>query len=101
MSIIMEELLVMQDKISIHCFVSGRVQGVYFRNSTQKQAISLSLTGWVRNVADGRVEVMAFGEREKLLQLYEWLHQGPLLAKVNHVSYEELPWCDYSRFEIT
>jgi len=91
----------MQDKICIHCFVSGLVQGVWFRASTEEQAKKLGLTGWVRNVPDGRVEVLACGDKEKVLQLYEWLKQGPKRAKVSDVSYEEVSWQDYEQFSIT
>lgn len=83
----------MQDSmIGIHCFVSGRVQGVWYRASTQEAAKGLGLTGWTRNLADGRVEVMAFGEKAKVMQLYDWLQQGPKLAKVTAVSYQEIEW---------
>lgn len=88
----------MQNKLSIHCFVSGKVQGVWFRASTREFANQLGLTGWVRNLADGRVEVLACGNRENLSQLYNWLQQGPPLAKVEAVSYEERPWEEYDSF---
>jgi acylphosphatase len=52
----------------------------------------------VRNLADGRVEVLACGNRENLSQLYNWLQQGPPLAKVEAVSYEERPWEEYDSF---
>jgi acylphosphatase len=91
----------MQDKFCIHCLVSGQVQGVWYRASTQKQALQWGLTGWVRNLPDGRVEVLACGEKAQVLQLFEWLKQGPPKAKVAEVSYEELPWRDYGQFAIT
>lgn len=84
----------MQKKICIHCFVSGKVQGVWFRAGAQEQARELGLTGWARNLPDGRVEVMACGTQDKLAELYRWLHEGPPLAKVTDVTYEELPWRD-------
>jgi acylphosphatase len=89
-----------QEKIGIHCFVSGHVQGVWYRASTQDQAKSLGLTGWAKNLSDGRVEVLAFGEKEKLTQLHEWLKIGPELAKVTEVSYEEVPHIDHERFAV-
>lgn len=92
---------IMQDnKMSIHCFVSGRVQGVWYRASTQKEANALGLTGWVRNLPDGRVEVVACGEKEKVMELYAWLQRGPELAKVAAVSYAEIVWQAYERFEV-
>lgn len=93
--------VIMQDnKMSIHCFVSGRVQGVWYRASTQKVAYALGLTGWVRNLPDGRVEVVACGEKEKVSQLYTWLQRGPELAKVAAVSYMEITWQLYESFEV-
>ena len=65
--------------------VSGRVQGVFFRQSTLEQAHMLKLTGTVRNLDDGRVEVIACGDPSSITQLEQWLHDGPRLARVNHV----------------
>ncbi len=89
----------MADKICIHCYVEGKVQGVWFRASTEKKATELGVTGWARNLPDGRVEVMACGEKEKISELHEWLKHGPELAKVTGLSYEELPWQEFARFE--
>jgi acylphosphatase len=68
--------------------VSGRVQGVAFRAYTQEEARSLALSGWVRNLADGRVEVLAEGPREALERLLEWCRQGPSHARVEGVEVE-------------
>ena len=65
--------------------VSGRVQGVFFRTSTQDKARELMLTGWVRNSADGNVELVACGEPQQLQALEDWLWQGPGSAKVGDV----------------
>ncbi len=89
-----------QEKICIHCFVSGKVQGVWFRASTQDQAKDLGLTGWVRNVPDGRVEVLACGERDKIAELQAWLKQGPELAEVTDVTCEEIAWQEHERFAV-
>jgi len=90
----------MTNQICIHCYVSGKVQGVWFRASTKEQAERLSITGWARNLPDGRVEVLACGKKENIAELYEWLKQGPQLAKVAYLSYEELPWQEQYQFEI-
>ncbi len=90
----------MEDKISIHCFVTGLVQGVFYRATTLEQGKKLGLSGWVRNVSDGRVEVFACGPRAQVLSLYEWMKKGPPRARVEEVSFEELPWEDHKGFEI-
>ncbi|MCH8930829.1 MAG: acylphosphatase, partial [Proteobacteria bacterium] len=66
--------------------VSGRVQGVFFRVSTAEQASSLGLSGRVKNLANGRVEIVAFGDPDKLGLLEDWLHQGPPSARVDAVT---------------
>ncbi len=90
----------MQDKICINCYVSGKVQGVFFRASTQGRAIELGITGWARNLPDGRVEVYACGEREPIQAFLKWLHQGPERAVVTEVSHKEVEWQDFERFAI-
>ncbi len=70
------------------CRVAGRVQGVFYRAATRQQALSLGLTGWAHNLADGRVEVLAIGETANLETLRAWLWQGPPQAQVTHVDCE-------------
>lgn len=79
-------------KSRLHAFISGRVQGVFFRDFTRRWAETLGLTGWVRNVFDGRVEVLAEGEEEKLHYLLEKLKEGPPLARVDTI---EVTWEEY------
>lgn len=86
-------------KLGMHCFVSGKVQGVWFRASTKTEATRLGITGWVRNLADGRVEVKAYGDKDQLADLYQWLKVGPSQANVTEVSYEEIAWEDLSEFK--
>lgn len=86
------------DKVAHHYLVSGRVQGVYYRASTVKQAKALGLTGWVRNLSDGRVEVFACGTAEQLSELQAWLWQGPPAAKVEAVDCKAAPWQDLNDF---
>ncbi|MFW5709344.1 MAG: acylphosphatase [Chloroflexota bacterium] len=69
----------------LHVFIHGRVQGVNFRHTTQQRAKHLKLTGWVRNLPDGRVEIIAEGEREQLNNLLDWVHEGPPMASVSNV----------------
>lgn len=90
----------MDDQICYHCFISGRVQGVFFRAETRKQALRLNITGWVRNLADGRVEVLACGRPEDLDKLLVWLESGPPLAEVSGVSREAMSFHRYPGFDI-
>lgn len=78
---------------AMHCRVTGRVQGVFFRASTQRQARSLGLVGHARNLADGSVEVLAIGSPAALAELRAWLGVGPSAARVDSVdcSSEPLP----------
>lgn len=71
--------------ICLRCHVAGRVQGVWYRGSTQRQALALGITGYARNLPDGRVEVLACGEAAALQQLRDWLWQGPPAAEVTDV----------------
>jgi acylphosphatase len=74
---------------AIRCLVAGRVQGVYYRSATVQQAERLRLRGWVRNRADGRVEVVAVGAPEAVAALAAWLWEGPPAARVDAVHLEE------------
>jgi acylphosphatase len=69
-----------------HLFVSGRVQGVGFRDSMQRRAQELGVHGWVRNRRDGRVEAIVAGGRERVDELLEWARSGPPLASVSDVT---------------
>lgn len=76
----------------VHMHVRGRVQGVYFRASTQREAKRLGLTGWVKNRPDGAVEICAEGEEEGLKELIAWAHKGPSAARVERV---DVRWRGY------
>jgi len=76
-----------------HAFVSGRVQGVFFRDHTRRWASSLGLKGWVRNVYDGRVEVVAEGEKSKVEALISRLREGPKMSRVENV---DVSWEEYT-----
>lgn len=87
-------------KKSISCFVSGGVQGVCFRMSTSQQAKILGLTGWVRNLEDGRVEVLASGETQLIEQFQQWLSHGPSMAKVINVESRAIDYQEFADFSI-
>ncbi len=84
----------------LHCLVSGRVQGVCFRAETQAQAGRLGLTGWVRNLPDGRVEVRAFGPPAGLDELRTWLKRGPPQAHVLKLDCESIDHEAHDSFDI-
>lgn len=88
------------DKKCMRFIISGIVQGVWFRAATKNQAQKLSLTGWVRNLPSGQVEVIACGKINKLDILHQWLHKGPILAKVSAVNAQEIAWQHYDDFTI-
>lgn len=80
-----------------HVFVSGRVQGVFFRQKTRQQARSLGVNGWVRNLDDGRVEVIFEGEESAVKALVEFCSKGPKGALVTNVSADWEPFKDEFR----
>ena len=81
--------------------IFGRVQGVYFRKSTQEQAKDLHITGWVRNRKEGTVEVLAQGHEEALISLLKWCKNGSRFAKVERI---DINWIEkddsFSSFEV-
>jgi acylphosphatase len=89
-------------KTRAHILVSGRVQGVFFRDHTRRWASSLGLTGWVRNIGSGQVEAVAEGDKEKIEELISRLNEGPPLAQVEKVdvSWEEFKK-EFKDFRVT
>ncbi|MCA9607135.1 MAG: acylphosphatase [Myxococcales bacterium] len=77
----------------IHLVVRGRVQGVYFRASAQREARQLGLTGWVKNRNDGAVELVAEGEEDQVKDLLAWAQSGPSTARVDRI---ETRWRSYT-----
>ncbi len=80
--------------------VSGKVQGVYFRVSTQQKAIDYSLSGYARNLADGDVEVLLCGEQGNVELMLEWLKEGPPQADVSEVQQKQISWQEHNHFSI-
>lgn len=86
----------------IHVFISGRVQGVFFRAYTRETAMTLNLTGWVRNLYDGSVEAVFEGDDTNVQSMLEWCKKGPPHAVVRHVDASEEPYKgDFRDFRIT
>jgi acylphosphatase len=76
--------------VARRCFVTGLVQGVFFRASTRQKAAELGISGYASNLADGRVEVLIVGEQSAATRLIEWLHRGPPSARVKSVDVREV-----------
>ncbi len=90
----------MADEERAHVFVSGRVQGVSFRDATRSQAEQLGLSGWVRNTHDGQVEAVFEGDPDTVRQMIEWCKSGPSSADVEDVSVENEQPENLSGFEV-
>ena len=82
------------------CTISGKVQGVWYRANTKKQAVKLGITGWVRNLPDGRVEALICGDDPALKTMQAWLAKGPPFAKVDQVSIEAVEETAPTNFKI-
>ncbi|MBK8501967.1 MAG: acylphosphatase [Saprospiraceae bacterium] len=88
----------MKEGIEIKVF--GKVQGVWFRGSTQERAQAFQLTGWVHNEPDGYVLIRAFGKKTDLEKFQEWCATGPLHARVDRIEVQPIDTEDYPTFEI-
>ncbi len=87
---------------TVRMLVSGIVQGVGFRYFAYKTALKLNITGWVRNLPDGRVEIVAQGKESDLNAYIREIRIGPRMASVRHIDIEEQPNDPiYNRFDIT
>ena len=76
------------DLARAHVYVSGEVQGVFFRDATRHKAAELSVAGWVENLPDGRVEALFEGPSDKVEEMVRWCEQGPTHARVQSVNSE-------------
>ena len=80
-------------KVRVHVFVSGRVQGVFFRVETRHEAMKRNVAGWVRNASDGRVEAIFEGEKEDVENLVDFCRKGPSAARVTGI---DVQWQEYA-----
>lgn len=83
-----------------HLIVSGRVQGVFFRQSTTRQARVLGVAGWVRNLPDGTVEAHVEGDAEAVEALIAWAHKGPPGARVDGVAVSDAEPESHGSFDV-
>jgi acylphosphatase len=87
--------------IRVHVWVSGHVQGVLFRSTTQEKAQELGVRGWVRNLPDGQVEAVFEGDRDPVQEMIGFCHQGPRYARVRNVEVRmEEPTGEFETFQI-
>jgi acylphosphatase len=84
----------------LHAYVSGRVQGVWFRAFVREEALKLDLHGWAKNLEDGRVEVMLCGAENTVEDCLDKLREGPRLARVTHIQTQSLCWEIHDDFQI-
>ena len=85
----------------IHIFVTGRVQGVFFRQSTRVMAIKNNVNGWVHNLDDGRVEIIAEGETQNIDNLVTWCKTGPANSRVDEFELLDENYTDeFENFEV-
>ncbi len=88
-------------KQRIHVFVTGKVQGVFFRQALKVMAKKNSVTGWVRNLKDGRVEAVLEGDDVHVNTLVEWCHAGPANARVEDVEIRNETFTgEFSKFDV-
>ncbi len=83
----------------LRLLISGKVQGVWFRESMRQEALKHGVAGWVCNLPDGRVEAVICGDNTKLERLLEWCKHGPPLARVSGIESEQLPDQAFDGFE--
>ena len=87
--------------VRFHLFISGRVQGVFYRRDARREAMRLGLTGWVRNLPDRRVEVMVEGEDVRVEEFIRWCWEGPAMAIVRGIEkIEESPTGEFEAFTV-
>jgi acylphosphatase len=84
----------------VRVFVSGRVQGVWFRGACQERARALGVTGWIRNAYDGRVEAVFEGTAAAVDRMVAWCHEGPRHAQVTRVEVQVEPAMGESGFHV-
>jgi acylphosphatase len=96
----MPEPLFKEHRFTISITVSGKVQGVYYRQSTKEKAIALGITGSVKNLKDGSVYIIATGTKEQLDGLVAWCRQGPSKAKVADVITMDIAFRQFDEFSI-
>lgn len=86
--------------VAIRVLISGQVQGVGYRLATRSQAQQRKIKGWVRNLADGRVEAVFEGNANAVERMRQWCYTGPPAAVVDNVTFEKVQWENLQEFAI-
>ena len=88
-------------KSSVHILVTGKVQGVFFRQATKVIAIKNHVTGWVKNLESGQVEILLEGKDQNVNSIVEWCHNGPANSRVDEIKIKQQKFSgQYSNFEV-
>ncbi len=87
-------------KKALHIIVKGKVQGVFYRKTTHKKAIELGLTGWVKNLRDGSVEIEVEGPESQMVEFVTWCATGPKNAEVSQLIQQEIEGKGFKDFSI-
>ena len=90
----------MDERVAVHVVVSGRVQGVWYRQSAAEQARARRVAGWARNLADGRVELWAEGSRPDVDAFLSWCRTGPRNARVSGIEVDDAQPAGATAFEV-
>ena len=86
---------------SVHILVTGKVQGVFFRQATKVIAIKNHVTGWIKNLESGQVEILLEGEDQNVNSIVEWCHNGPANSRVDEIKIEQQKFSgQYLNFEV-
>ena len=93
--------MTVKNRKRVHAFVIGRVQGVFYRSSAKSEAMRIGLTGWVKNLPDGRVELVAEGPPDAVDELLQWCYKGPAYSRVDRIEIqEETPTKEFNDFSV-
>ena len=88
-------------KQSVHILVTGKVQGVFFRQATKVVATKNNVTGWVKNLENGQVEILIEGDDKNVKSVIDWCHNGPANSRVDEIKIEQQEFSGrYSNFEV-
>ncbi|MEO9020654.1 MAG: acylphosphatase [Ginsengibacter sp.] len=85
---------------TVHLLISGKVQGVFFRETSRRMAEKLNIKGWIKNTEDGKVEVLITGQEKKIEEFVKWCRKGPEKARVDDVNVSDQPTFDFEKFEV-